>query len=132
MCEAHDIMSKGHAMVAKDGTKRWGGMNKRIVSIIDELYRATPGVSISSLAKKFQVSQRTIRNDLNAINDLLSENRIGEMEIRSGGRIFCGKDFEKLLLLVSDEDFYAYKLSKEERIRIAASFLVSSSEYITL
>lgn len=107
-------------------------MNKRRVSIIDELDKTAPDVTISSLAKKFQVSQRTIRNDLNAINDLLSENQLKPTEIRSGGRIFCGEDFEKLLLLVSEEDFYAYKLSKEERIRIASSLLVSSSEYITL
>lgn len=107
-------------------------MNKRMMSIIDELYKANTELSISSLAEKFQVSQRTIRNDLNAINELLLENRLNELNIKSGGRVVCGEDFEKLLLLVSDEDFYAYKLSKEERIKVAASLLVSSSEYITL
>lgn len=107
-------------------------MNKRIVSIIYELYNTTAERSISSLAETFKVSQRTIRNDLNAINDLLRENHLKELNLKSGGRIFCGEDFEKILLLISDDDFYAYKLSKEERIRIAASFLVSSSEYITL
>lgn len=107
-------------------------MNKRIVSIIYELYNTNTKSSISGLAEKFKVSQRTIRNDLNAINDLLRENHLKEMNLKDGGKIFCGEDFEKILLLISDDDFYVYKLSKEERIRIAASFLVSSSEYITL
>lgn len=107
-------------------------MNKRIVSMIYELYSANSEISIGSLAEKFKVSQRTVRNDLSAINDLLRENQLGEVRLKSGGKISCGEDFEKILLLISDEDFYTYKLSKEERIKIAASFLVSSSEYITL
>ncbi len=107
-------------------------MNKRIVSIIYELYHASTEVSIGSLAEKFKISQRTVRNDLHGINDLLRENKLHPLQLKSGGRIICGEDFEKILLLISDEDFYTYKLSKEERVKIAASFLVSSSEYITL
>lgn len=51
-------------------------MNKRIVSIIYELYHTNSENSISSLAEKFKVSQRTIRNDLNVINDFLRENQV--------------------------------------------------------
>lgn len=107
-------------------------MNKRTISIIYELCKPNTSDSIKSLAEQFQVSQRTIRNDLNVIGDVLKQNNLSNLELKSGGIICCGEDFEKILSVVSDGDFYAYKLSKSERVKIAASFIVSSSEYITL
>lgn len=107
-------------------------MNKRTVSIINELNQLDRLVQISDLAEQFQVSQRTIRNDLNAINEILRENHLGELELKSGGQIHRGEDFSQILNLVSDKDYYVYKLSKEERRTIAAAMLISSSEYITL
>lgn len=107
-------------------------MNKRTLSIIYELCGTGSEISIGSLAEKHQVSQRTIRNDLNTINGLLRENHLNELQLKSGGMICREEDFEKILLFVSDRDYYAYRLSKEERIKIAAALLVNSSEYITL
>lgn len=107
-------------------------MNKRLVSIIYGLYNEEREVSLSHLAESYQVSQRTIRNDLNAIDDLLRENRLKELQVKSGRMSGCKEELEKLLLAVSDGDFYTYKLSKEERIRIAASLLVRAVGYITL
>ena len=60
-------------------------MNKRTISIIQELCIPEKPVSISELAGQFGVSQRTIRNDLNTINDILNENGIGELKLKSGG-----------------------------------------------
>lgn len=107
-------------------------MNKRMISIIYELCQADAAVTIGALADKYQVSQRTIRNDLNAIGDLLRANRLQELRLKSGGVVVRGDDFEQVLPLISDRDFYAYKLSKEERVRIAASLLVNASGYLTL
>lgn len=107
-------------------------MNKRTLSIIYELCRLDAVVSIGSLAEKYKVSQRTIRNDLNAVSSLLRENHLAELQLKSGGIIYRADDFEKILPLVSDRDFYAYKLSKEERVKVAASLLVNSPGYITL
>lgn len=107
-------------------------MNKRTVSIINELNQLDRLIQISDLADQFQVSQRTIRNDLNAINEILRENSLTELELKSGGQIHRNEDFPKILGLVSDKDYYVYKLSKEERKTIAAAMLISSSEYITL
>lgn len=106
-------------------------MNKRTLSIIHELIKAED-IGISDLAEKFEVSQRTIRNDLNAINELLKENGIHELELKNGGRIIRGQEFAGILSYVSTGDFYCYKLSREERIHIASALLVNSSEYITL
>ena len=106
-------------------------MNKRIVSMIYSLCNAGQGLTIAGLAKEFQVSQRTVRNDLNAIDSLLKENHLGRLNIKSGV-VSCGEDLGQALLLAAGKDFYDYKLSKDERVQIAASILVSSSEYITL
>lgn len=107
-------------------------MNKRTISIINELNKIDKNISLADLAKQFEVSQRTIRNDLNAINEILRENQLSELELRSGGQIYRTKEFSEILPLVSDKDYYSYKLSKEERKRIASAMLIGSSEYITL
>lgn len=107
-------------------------MNKRILSIIYELCRADSRISIGGLAEKYKVSQRTIRNDLNTVNRLLRENSLNELQLKSGGIVFREDDFEKILPFISDRDFYTYKLSKEERVKVAVSLLVNSAGYITL
>lgn len=107
-------------------------MKKRTLSIVQELSERKTDYTIADLAEKFKVSQRTIRNDLNDINDILRENNLEELELKSGGKIVCGEDFRKILEFTMEEDFYSYKLSKEERIQVASALLVNSSEYITL
>lgn len=107
-------------------------MNKRTVSIIHELSKNSKNQTIDSLAKQFDVSQRTIRNDLKAINELLDEIGTPELELKTGGVIIVHSEFNNVLSYVSEGDFYSYKLSKEERKHVAAALLVNSSEYITL
>lgn len=107
-------------------------MNKRISSIIYELIKTEKAITISDLAEKFQVSQRTIRNDLNAINEILWENQLTGLELKSGGQIIRDSDFAAIQSFISDGDFYFYKLSREERKKISSALLINSSEYITL
>ena len=107
-------------------------MNKRTVAIIQELANTEKERTIQQLADSFGVSSRTIRNDLNAINDLLRENGLHEIVLERGGHILREKDFPKIESLIIQDDFYQYKLSKEERKRVAAVLLVSSPAYITL
>lgn len=107
-------------------------MNKRTISIIQELCKTDRKITIFDLSKQFQVSERTIRNDLNVINDTLREYHMNELILEKGGQVVRGNGFETFLDIISQKDYYTYKLSKEERIKIAAVLLVSSSEYITL
>lgn len=108
-------------------------MKKRTVSIIRRLSEnPDEKFTIESLAELFSVSQRTVRNDLNAINDALSDNGLDALELPSRGRIKIGDNFGELLPLVSEGDFYDYKLSKEERIEVASILLVNSAGFITL
>lgn len=70
-------------------------MNKRTVSIIYELCNLDKNITISDPAESFQVSQRTIRNDLNSINELLRENGFPELKLKNGGQIIRnGSSFE--------------------------------------
>jgi mannitol operon transcriptional antiterminator len=107
-------------------------MNKRIISIIQELCKLEKNINISGLAKQFQVSQRTIRNDLNAINEILKEHGLAELKVEKGGSISRNNKFVDILSFVSEKSFYEYKLSKEERKRVASALLVNSTGYITL
>ena len=108
-------------------------MNKRTVEEIFFLNRIDQEITIKQMADRFEVSTRTIRNDLKEINELLESNGLSETSMKSGGRIVREKDFPNLLPLVSEnEDFYSYKLSREERIRIASVILVNGSGYTTL
>ena len=60
-------------------------MNKRIVSMIRKLSKTEQEISLTELAEEFQISQRTIRNDLNAINDLLTEQGLVNLKLGRGG-----------------------------------------------
>lgn len=51
-------------------------MNQRIHAIVHILNDSRTGTSISCLSEQFQVSQRTIRNDLKEINDLLQQSNL--------------------------------------------------------
>lgn len=95
-------------------------MNKRTVGIIQKLYEADGDISLSSLAEEFQVSLRTIRNDLNAISDLLKENDLSPLTLEKGGKVVCEEDFSQILKCIEAPDYYSYKLSREERVEIAA------------
>lgn len=107
-------------------------MNKRIVSMIQELGRTEKNFYIADLAEKFEVSQRTVRNDLNAINDILKEHKLSALKLEKGGRIIRADSFLEVLAYVGKKDFYDYKLSKEERKKIASVLLISSPGFITL
>lgn len=107
-------------------------MNKRTKDIVGELIRTDQILTISDLSTHFGVSERTIRNDLNNINDWLGQNGLSLIKLGSNGRIEYRPEIEEVQKFVLENDFYSYKLSKEERKLIMAAILLSSSEYTTL
>lgn len=60
-------------------------MNKRIASMIRKLSKTEQEISLTELAEEFQISQRTVRNDLNAIKDLLTEQGLANLKLGRGG-----------------------------------------------
>lgn len=107
-------------------------MNQRMTAIIHILKDSSEILRITDLAERFQVSQRTIRNDLNEINTLLKQNHLPKLTLQRSGQIICPDTFDQILPFVLTGDFYIYKLSKEERKQVAAALLVNAPGYITL
>lgn len=60
-------------------------VKKRTVSIIHELIGNEELMTLSELAEKYEVSQRTIRNDLKLINELLKEMDLGKIRLVGEG-----------------------------------------------
>lgn len=107
-------------------------MNKRIVSMIKALSHPNAAYTLESLAEQFQVSQRTVRNDLKTINDCLRKYQLTPLKLERGGEITVSRDFPKILGAVDESNFYEYRLSKEERQKVAAVLLICSPGYRTL
>lgn len=100
--------------------------------MIQVLNQPEKNISIALLAEKYQISQRTVRNDLNSINDLLKIHHLEILKLEKGGKIIRQEDFSRLLPYIDEKDFYDYKLSKEERKKIASVLLIQAQGFITL
>lgn len=107
-------------------------MNQRSIELVQLLAKEKDEVAVSGLAEYFQVSQKTIRNDIREINDLLRENQKEEVVIAPGGKISLPKDFDASLPALTGGDFYTYRLSKEERTQAASAMIVNAAGFITL
>ena len=107
-------------------------MKKRSKEILDLLAKKKNDQTISTLAAKFEVSERTIRNDIKDINDYLKEQKIAPIRFGSNGLIVIEEDIDQAGDTTDQEDLYTYKLSKEERRMLAAAILINTKEHITL
>ena len=105
-------------------------MNQRISSILQTLKDGN--TTIAALAERFQVSQRTIRNDLKEVGRLLRQNGLPDVSLQSGGKVVPPENFGEFLPILLPSDLYAYKLSQAERSRAAAVMLTASPGYVTL
>ena len=70
-------------------------MKKRSKEILDLLGRRENDHTISTLAAKFEVSERTIRNDIKDINDYLKEQEIKPIRFGSNGLIVMEEDISR-------------------------------------
>lgn len=61
-------------------------MNKRMINLIHELMKKE--CTVGELADQFNVSQRTIRNDMKAVNELLKSNGFHELTLLRGEKSF--------------------------------------------
>lgn len=107
-------------------------MNQRSSEIVQLLSKEKDEITVSGFAEYFQVSQKTIRNDLKEINSILKQNKREEVLINSGGKINPPGNFKESLPILLEGDLYSYKLSKEERKHVASAMIVNSVDYITL
>jgi hypothetical protein len=62
-------------------------VNKRMMDIIKEFSKQNDDYTLIKLANRYSVSKRTIRNDIDAINDLLDEHKIDLISYSTDGRV---------------------------------------------
>lgn len=107
-------------------------MNKRSREMLLLFVEQQKNWTISKLAKRFEVSERTIRNDISDINDYLKQQKITQIQFGGSGRLIIEKDIKKVKKLGENGDLYTYRLSKEERKVLAAALLIQTKDHITL
>lgn len=107
-------------------------MNKRSREILLGLMDSEKSFRISELAEKFQVSERTIRNDINDVNDFLEQHKLSAIKLGSNGILLVEDDIELAAGMFNQNDFYTYRLSKGERKQLIAAILIQASGYTTL
>lgn len=109
-------------------------MYKRIIELIVEFSYRTE-CTIEDLAFKYQVSPQTIRNDIHAINVLLSEHDYEKIQIHKG-TVICPENFTEIKryinLKASEANLYSYHLSREELCIVTTVILLFTEKYITI
>ena len=110
-------------------------MNKRSREILSTLIQKKEygqAAYMKELAEQFKVSTRTIRNDLEQINEFLNKNKLSGVSLGKQGVIETGKDMERARQYLFQDDFYSYKLEKHERKMFMATLLICERDYRTL
>ena len=110
-------------------------MNKRSREILSQLIKKNEygqNLSIQNLAEMFDVSIRTIRYDINQVNDFLKENGLEQVRLGNQGIIETTPDIRNAKTSLMNEGFYSFKLSRNERIFFTAVLLIGADDYITL
>jgi len=110
-------------------------MNKRsrvILSTLIQKKEYGQAAYMKELAEQFKVSTRTIRNDLEQINEFLNKNKLSGVSLGKQGVIETGKDMERARQYLFQDDFYPYKLEKHERKMFMATLLICERDYRTL
>lgn len=110
-------------------------MKKRSTEILQILInKKTETYSLSSLAKSFHVTQKTMRNDLSEINDFLEEIGLSQISLDHDGILKMEPNFDIRFIerKLREMDIYQYRLSPEERRIYIFAVLLHDSGYIIM
>lgn len=106
-------------------------MKRRIINLINDL--SNPAVyTLHDLAISYNVTVRTIRNDIKTINDFLIHYGFEPITIEKSGTIRTSRGFSSCRKYLQIDDLYEYKLNQKERVIIVSCILLMESHYITL
>lgn len=108
------------------------GMNRRTVQLVTRLSHDTAPCTLSDLARDLEVTERTIRSDIKALNAFLERNALGAVEFGPKGVLLLPEGFGRAEDLLPVEDALIYRMSREERQELAAAILVGAGGYMTL
>ncbi|AGB20096.1 BglG family transcription antiterminator [Thermoanaerobacterium thermosaccharolyticum] len=110
-------------------------LNERCTQILIKLVNSSLPVKITELASSFKVSSRTIRYDLDEIDEFLKYNNLPQLIRKPNVGVKFSEsisDKDKVLELLDDVSIYHYALSQKERVNIILSNLIGQKDYTTI
>lgn len=109
-------------------------MRKRSEEILQLLVKGQKKISIFTLKKKYQVTERTIKNDLAEINEFLRNLRISDIYFDSDGELNTDPNFDSVLVEIEliKMNTYIYKMSPQERHVYITLLLLWDHKYLIM
>lgn len=105
-------------------------MNRRINKIILDILHEK-NYPLEKYAKLFNVTEQTIRNDINEINQEFQMNNYGKILLDHTGTITLTPGMDWTNILKAYSSFQRYRLTQNERRTILAFLLMTTPEFVT-
>lgn len=90
-------------------------LNKRCIEIIDYLMKNNFSLSLKDMAEKFEISERSIRYDIENINYYLGRAGLNEIEKSAKGIYNLAEDYDKIEKFLTDLTKRFYVFTADER-----------------
>lgn len=109
-------------------------MRKRSTEILEKLILSnSKSMEVKKLITTYRISLKTLRTDVNEINDFLLEAKMSPTKLSEKEKlILLEKDIMKIQDRLNHMDTYSYKMSREERQIYIIAELLMSQDYITM
>lgn len=109
-------------------------MRKRSTEILEKLISSnSKSMEVKKLITTYRISLKTLRTDVNEINDFLLEAKMSPTKLNEKEKlILLEKDIMKIQDRLNHMDTYSYKMSREERQIYIIAELLMSQDYITM
>lgn len=109
-------------------------MRKRSTEILEKLILSnSKSMEVKKLITTYRISLKTLRTDVNEINDFLLEAKMSPTKLNEKEKlILLEKDTMKIQDRLNHMDTYSYKMSREERQIYIVAELLMSQDYITM
>lgn len=109
-------------------------MRKRSTEILEKLILSnSKSKEVKKLITTYRISLKTLRTDVNEINDFLLEAKMSPTKLNEKEKlILLEKDIMKIQDRLNHMDTYSYKMSREERQIYIIAELLMSQDYITM
>ena len=110
-------------------------MDERCALLFSQIMSAGNPIKVSELAKALKVSSRTIRYDLDKIDDFLKDNGLPQLTRKPGLGIGYSPSYYqrlKILKLLESISSYNYVLTPEERKKMILTELFQAKDFITI
>nr|WP_243414589.1 BglG family transcription antiterminator [Sporosalibacterium faouarense] len=110
-------------------------LNQRKIDILQKLRRRKDFIKVEDLAKEYKVTNRTIRYDLDKIEEFLVKNGFHylQKEHKKGVKLSKSKRIEEFIdKFINSKTPYRYFYSKDERFKVMIVKLLQSSDPLSI